>query len=98
MTHCFLQLTINPEAGENSVILTASQTQFTVKTYEPRLDRQILWGHRTPYRPELLYRILVQLFSYPVLLLDGGSGSAGFKLGIIPRVVDIELFQGTGGV
>ena len=44
MTHCFLQLTINPEAGEDGNISTQSQRSLAVKTYDPRLDRRIQSG------------------------------------------------------
>ena len=54
MTHFFLQLTINPETGEGSIMLTLSQPKFTIITFYPRLVHVILRRFGTPYYPVLL--------------------------------------------
>ena len=61
MTHFCLQILVNPEAGEDGVTLTGSQHRFTVKTYDPRLDRKILWSRTTPYQPELRAARVLQI-------------------------------------
>ena len=88
MTHCFLQLTINPEAGEvlNRVYVSVN---FTVITYEPRLGHIKMWSSRTPDVPVLLYGVLISLYSQPHLLLNGGSGYDGVIHGVKSRVLDV---------
>ena len=43
VTHCLLQILVNPDAGEDRV-LTVAQHEFTVKTFQPRPVCMILWG------------------------------------------------------
>ena len=89
MTHCFLQLTINPQSGEDLVYLTGSDCEFTVITYEPRLGHIKMWSSRTPDVPVLLYGVLISLYSQPHLLLNGGSGYDGVIHGVKSRVLDV---------
>ena len=44
MTHCFLQLTINPEAGEDGQAVLGTQVDFSVIPLDPRLDCHELAG------------------------------------------------------
>ena len=51
MTHCFLQVLVNPHVGIGPIELRVSQCVFTVVTFEPRLVRVKLWRFGAPYTP-----------------------------------------------
>ena len=57
MTHCFLQILVNPNTGEDLLGLQRRHWAFTAKTYHPRLGRVKKRRHSTPYGPVLLYRV-----------------------------------------
>ena len=98
MTHCFLQLLINPDAGEDEILSTGPKPTLTVIAFDPRLCHSELRRDRTPYSPEPRYRVHIHLSSQPVLLLDGGSHFGDFNHGVINRVGHCGGVPRTGGL
>ena len=80
MPHLFLQRTINPEAGEDEIILNSvSQSHFTAIAFDPWVQRPPLGKFRTPYQPVVFHRVHIRLFQVPLLLLNGGCGLEGLN-------------------
>ena len=88
MPHFFLQLLVNPEAGE-FLIRVYSSVNFTVITDDPRLGHIKRGNSHPPDPPVLLYDVPICLYTQPPLLLNGGSGYGGLIHLIINRITDI---------
>ena len=88
MPHFFLQILVNPNAGEDDGTVAPSQVDFAVIPFDPGLVHIKLWGFGTPHQHVVLGEIQIDLSNVSLLLLDGGSGLSRIKQGVVNRVTE----------